>query len=318
MTKISPKAVDTPAAQWREDGQPDPHGDRYDCPRSALPKGHLTDDELANGIFMVSRYDLSLIGFQDAAKERIRWLSRQLAQLQAAPAQAVKTPCGECRIEQDETCDICGAQGPSPMVMARTAPPPPSPAPSTPLVQDHRKQRPAPAVDVAEGIASYLSDNPESGFWRSCTGCHETEDGHDVGHYPYSRALKCKLGGGCSECGGLGAVWDNLDYSLVNENPAPAVDVAAYIQSIFARAEAAREKAQRKFPQPNYVALKVAEEAGEVVRAAVHFAEGRLPWEDLEAEAVQTIAMIMRLLVEGDEVNGIIPPAILSASGGAV
>lgn len=85
---------------------------------------------------------------------------------------------------------------------------------------------------------------------------------------------------------------------------------AAYAQWIFARAEAARAKAERKFPQPNYVALKVAEEAGELVKAAVHYAEGRESWENVEAEAVQTIAMVVRLLVEGDRKNGVVPPAL--------
>jgi len=67
-------------------------------------------------------------------------------------------------------------------------------------------------------------------------------------------------------------------------------------------------RASAKFPQPNYVLLKVAEEAGEVVRAGVHYAEGRMPWSEVEAEAVQLLAVLIRLLAEGDEVNGIIPP----------
>lgn len=82
-----------------------------------------------------------------------------------------------------------------------------------------------------------------------------------------------------------------------------------YVLDIFQRAEAERTKAQRKFPQPNYVLLKVAEEAGEVVKAAVHYAEGRGKWGDVEAEAVQSIAMTMRLLIEGDEINSVRPPA---------
>lgn len=84
----------------------------------------------------------------------------------------------------------------------------------------------------------------------------------------------------------------------------------AYLYGIFQRSETAMIKAKIKFPQPNFVALKVAEEAGEVVRAAVHYSEGRLEWEELEGEVVQTIAMLLRLLTEGDEVNGVIPPAI--------
>lgn len=82
-----------------------------------------------------------------------------------------------------------------------------------------------------------------------------------------------------------------------------------YSHGIFKRAEQARKKAQIKHPQPNYVCLKVAEEAGEVVQAAVHYSEGRKTWEELEGEVVQTIAMLMRLLVEGDHRNGIYPPA---------
>lgn len=82
-----------------------------------------------------------------------------------------------------------------------------------------------------------------------------------------------------------------------------------YLDRIVSRAFAAQEKAQTKFPQPNYVILKVAEEAGEVVRAAVHYAEGRMSWQELEDEAVQLIAMTLRLLTEGDRVNGVIPPS---------
>ena len=81
-----------------------------------------------------------------------------------------------------------------------------------------------------------------------------------------------------------------------------------YLADISVRAMETAEKAQRKFPQPNYTALKVAEEAGEVIKAAVHYAEGRETWENVEAESIQAIAMIFRLLVEGDQKNGIIPP----------
>jgi NTP pyrophosphatase (non-canonical NTP hydrolase) len=85
-------------------------------------------------------------------------------------------------------------------------------------------------------------------------------------------------------------------------------DEQEYIDTIFAKATASMIKAKAKFPQPNYVALKIAEEAGEVVRAAVHYAEGRLDWDELEGEVVQTIAMLLRLLTEGDQINGVIPP----------
>ena len=81
-----------------------------------------------------------------------------------------------------------------------------------------------------------------------------------------------------------------------------------YLESIFERAVAAMSVAKQRFPQPNFVALKVAEEAGEVVRAAVHYSEGRLSWDKLEGEAVDLLAMVFRLLTEGDQINGITPP----------
>jgi len=66
-------------------------------------------------------------------------------------------------------------------------------------------------------------------------------------------------------------------------------------------------KAMRKFPQPNYVISKIAEEAGEVVKAAIHCAEGRETVDNLRGEMKQLIAMIYRLWVEGDQVHGLPP-----------
>ncbi len=47
--------------------------------RKDLAGGDMTDFALANHVFMADRMDLDLIGAQTAAKERIRWLSVQLA-----------------------------------------------------------------------------------------------------------------------------------------------------------------------------------------------------------------------------------------------
>lgn len=81
----------TPAAQWREKGEPDPHAGQYDCERARLTLGQYSDDELANGAFM--NYDQPLdvkramsgdktyhppIAWMTAGKDRIRWLSRSL------------------------------------------------------------------------------------------------------------------------------------------------------------------------------------------------------------------------------------------------
>lgn len=73
-----------------------------------------------------------------------------------------------------------------------------------------------------------------------------------------------------------------------------------------ARDEAA--KAITHYPQPNYTMLKFSEEAGEVVKAAVHFGERRDTWVHVEEEIVQTLAMMLRFLHEGDGVNKIYPP----------
>ena len=69
------------------------------------------------------------------------------------------------------------------------------------------------------------------------------------------------------------------------------------------------DKAMLKFPQPNYVISKIAEEAGEVVKAAIHCAEGRETAENLAGEMKQCIAMLYRLWVEGDQVHGLPPVA---------
>lgn len=59
------------------------------------------------------------------------------------------------------------------------------------------------------GVADALAC--EKGVWRTCSGCHESNEGEPTG--PYSHILKCHLGGGCFECGGIGAIWDTTDYA---------------------------------------------------------------------------------------------------------
>lgn len=69
------------------------------------------------------------------------------------------------------------------------------------------------------------------------------------------------------------------------------------------------ERAAIKFPQPNYVISKIAEEAGEVVKAAIHCAEGRESPVAVIGEMRQLIAMLYRLWTEGDQVHGLRPLA---------
>ncbi|OKP79815.1 hypothetical protein BTE77_06920 [Ensifer adhaerens] len=64
------------------------------------------------------------------------------------------------------------------------------------------------AVELS-GVTKELEDG--SGFWRSCSGCHNLNEGVPTG--PYSSIMQCHLGFGCRECGGIGAIWDNVDYS---------------------------------------------------------------------------------------------------------
>lgn len=90
----------TPAANWRASGEQDPHAGQYDGERAALALGQLTDDELANAVYMGGTEPLNIerllakdptyhspIALLTAAKERIRWLSRTLEQALAQPAQ---------------------------------------------------------------------------------------------------------------------------------------------------------------------------------------------------------------------------------------
>jgi len=66
----------------------------------------------------------------------------------------------------------------------------------------------------AEAIdANLVADAMDGGkgFWRPCSGCHELNEGYPTG--PFSKALKCNLGLGCHECGGIGAIWDTVDYA---------------------------------------------------------------------------------------------------------
>src|SRR5690606_7384346 len=103
--------------------------------------------------------------------------------------------------------------------------------------------------------------------------------------------------------------------ALTAGKPEPASGTD-YFGSLVERARASATKASAKFPQPNYVTLKIAEEAGEVIRGAVHYAERRMEWSEVEGEIIQLLAMLIRFVTEGDQVNGIVPPTLPTAGGG--
>lgn len=75
----APAPIGTPAALWRAEGKPDPHGTDYDRERARLAHGDMSDDQIANAVYL----DPS-IGHLTAAKDRIRWLSRRLVEASSA------------------------------------------------------------------------------------------------------------------------------------------------------------------------------------------------------------------------------------------
>lgn len=100
--------------------------------------------------------------------------------------------------------------------------------------------------------------------------------------------------------------------------PEPTVQEAALaspIAALLPDAVAQAEKAMHKFPQPNYVISKWAEETGEVTKALIHAAEDRETWANIRGELVDSLAMLHRLFVEGDQVHGLPPLRALAEQG---
>jgi hypothetical protein len=84
--------------------------------------------------------------------------------------------------------------------------------------------------------------------------------------------------------------------------------------TLVGKSMAEAQRAMRKFPQPNYVISKFAEEAGEVVKAAIHHAENRETRDAVVGEMRQVLAMMLRLWIEGDQVHGMNP--LMQDAGG--
>ena len=101
---------------------------------------------------------------------------------------------------------------------------------------------------IARGVKERLENC--DGFWRSCSGCYETEDGQNVHGYPHSNVFGCTLGGGCSECGGIGAVWDTTDYADMGETLAAEMHSGIPAQAVGMRAalERAQKIIERDYP----------------------------------------------------------------------
>ncbi len=96
--------------------------------------------------------------------------------------------------------------------------------PAAALVQPGQRQAPEASIMPVE--LQGVCGQKDAGFWHSCSGCYDTEDGHPTGNYAHSAVFGCALGSGCHECGGLGVIWDNYDNSDADAAPAPAIQHA--------------------------------------------------------------------------------------------
>ncbi|HGL6326687.1 TPA: hypothetical protein ACKFQ2_000634 [Citrobacter amalonaticus] len=98
--------------------------------------------------------------------------------------------------------------------------------------------------------------------------------------------------------------------------PAPVVP-DDYFSSLVDAARIRADKAMLKFPQPNYILNKVAEESGEVIKEVIHYTEGRGDWNKVEYELIDNLAMLIRLVTEGDQVIGFTPPDVCRCAKGS-
>lgn len=177
------------------------------------------------------------------------------------------------------------------------------------------------ALEVAKQCSNNYYANPESADWDKYIENIITAYLSALGVEPVAWLIEHPSEGKEVELARYGSLpitsGDEADgYTALPLYAAPAKPgmVADYFGSLVEKSRASAEKASRKFPQPNYVALKIAEEAGEVVRGCVHYAEGRMGWAEVESEIVQLLAMLIRLVTEGDQINGVTPPAMLAAA----
>lgn len=77
VKRLGIEIADKRHADWMTEGKQDPFGGRYDGD-DRPHQSQRTDYDVGNAVYLADRHDLSLIAQQTEAKERIRWLSRQL------------------------------------------------------------------------------------------------------------------------------------------------------------------------------------------------------------------------------------------------
>lgn len=99
----------------------------------------------------------------------------------------------------------------------------------------------------AYGAENALTRGMRSGFWKSCSGCYETNEGHPPPGAKLFSGMHCHLGSGCSECLWLGAVWDTTDYDAFSkamlQGTSDTSEVARLRREVFALTSEVQNKA---------------------------------------------------------------------------
>ena len=140
--------------------------------------------------------------------------------------------------------------------------------------------RPGEAEPLDAALIGVSSTVEEDGnWWKPCSGCYDTEDGHPTQKYGHSHTLKTDVGCGCHECGGLGAVWEYY-----------SEDDLAAMQEEF-------------LPHPDDLAVDRFAEAMKA-KLAKKRAEGRSGWEDKDQCSREHLSKLLREHVEkGDPLD---------------
>ncbi len=81
-----------------------------------------------------------------------------------------------------------------------------------------------------------------------------------------------------------------------------------HLQAIFALVELELQKARSKFPSNKHLLHAFTEEAGEVTKAFLDMNQGKAEERQVLKELIQTIAMAVRLMQEGDPDFPGLPP----------
>lgn len=67
------------------------------------------------------------------------------------------------------------------------------------------------------------------------------------------------------------------------------------------------ERARKKFPNPDFLVTAFSEESGELVKSVLDHMFGKSTKDEVYAEAIQVIAMAVRIIEEGDPIHKLNP-----------